>query len=282
MLWEEVFEEQSFNPVVFNVFTELMGKNRAEEMTSLWEKRLDEGPEDIKIHSVEEELKEMLVLEESGEYIPEMYKTTLALLSRSLKEVNKFAFNREGVYSSGLYMGLNILSREEEKDASAIIGYIEFVIKEWKGRSVFSDGAFLGYFFETIEEKIGLMENQQDRQILMKKKEEVLKEIETQILDKDHLLDGKDFKVFFDFFESPSFEEDYYVDKIIVNEDTCGNIAQILFKYFPRGGERLCRRLKNENFRMSILVKIIESVKKSDSPQVFLLLKEKYFIQIII
>jgi len=274
VLWDEVFEEHNFDPVVFGVFTELIGKDRSDDILPLWHKCLEERSEILKDPSIRKSLRDVLVIKEADYYIPKMYSATLAFLTKSLAEEDTLILNDDDIYRSGLYVALNIL--ESEKNVLRSVNFIDVVLKEWKKTSILSDGNFLKSFLEIVENKINVLDSVPVRKMLNDKKKEILAVIEEQILEKNYRFHEDDFAAFLRIMDTPSFNEHHYAQKIIENADTRAHTVKMFFKYFPRSFPLLCHLLKEHMSHMRLVTKVIESMEGVDSVQAFHFLKKLY------
>lgn len=270
-LWNEVFGSKSFNPVIFSVFDRLVEKDNKEEYLQEWDQKLKDHTELVNDPHLRERVKNMLVMEETNVYMPQMYRYTLTLLSSRIGVDLKMMLNKNALFRNYLFALLNLLSWEGH--CESIIPLCDELLKNTEEVSHVHQIELLRQFHQALSMKLVHLDDARIKEEIRQREGVLLTKIEEVIVEGTITIDEDTFEYFIGILERSQFSSDLYFKKIFGLHPRRQHVVRLFLKFFPHLNNAFLEQLKKESTNVGFLKEVIEALNKVDTRQVYSILK---------
>lgn len=253
-LWEEITENESFNPLSLNLFSTLVVFDRHKEIASALASKSSLTPAAIK-PSTKKRIKELFSSPDLQSASRVYQGIFLALLKDegAQKDV-RAALDYELLHVNYRLLILNLLAQENNEMRLNLIR--EKILEEWEAIVKEKDIEFLKNFLEIFRTK---KDNSSFANIFEPLRTRVSSFIEN-IIFQGVAVD--DFEYFIGMLSASSFKTGDYVRKIFEENVINQQIIRLFLAFFPKDGLFIfCDELKKRSLDMEFLKNIIESLR---------------------
>jgi len=129
VLWEEISTDDSFNPLSFQIFSQLAAKRDQESIADSFEKISQEQSPLSRSPRIRNKIRELLT-GSSGDVISETYQNTLSSILSDISYEGELTFDHNLLQENYRFMLLYLLSKEKETERA--IHILEDILDEWE------------------------------------------------------------------------------------------------------------------------------------------------------
>lgn len=254
-LWEEITENENFNPLSLNLFSALIDNDRHKEIASALASKSSLMDAAAIKPSTKKRIKELFSSPDLQSASKVYQRIFLALLKDggAQKDV-RAALDYELLHVNYRLLILNLLAQENNEMRLNLIR--EKILEEWEAIVKEKDIEFLKNFLELFRMK---KDNSSLTNIFEPIRMRVSNFIENIIFQGIPI---DDFEYFIGMLSASSFKIDDYVRKIFKENVINQQIVRLFLAFFPKDGLFIfCDELKKRSFDMEFLKNIIESLR---------------------
>ncbi len=272
VLWNEVFGNKNFNPVIFSVFDRLIERDQKSQYMDLWHDRIENAADMTVDPQLRDKVKNMLVLEETDSYMPPMYRKTLSLLSSRIGGDLRIMLNKNAVSRNYLFALLNLFWWEAHEPALNELA--DELFKALETLPAFQQMGFFKQVYQVVSDRLARIKDPQVKDNLAEKERELLVMVEKLILKGDFEIKQGDFDYFFSVSRQSQLDVQMYFERIFSESKSCTYILDLFLKFFPQMTDTLIDRLKEETSNIGLLEEVIEALGRTSQRQSYWLLKK--------
>lgn len=258
MLWEEISTNDNFDILSFKLFSQISGGEKEKDIASsllntvIKNKSLKEGSKAVKKI-------ENLLSTSDNQAISDVYRNTLSSLLKETSLDKGSSFDRELLRINYRFIILGLLDEEKNKQRLNLI--VETASKELEKVIAERDFEYLKYLSDIF--KIRKKEDPSLIGTFEGLETSVSKFIEDLVWEENA---PPDLEYFMDSLEKPSWDVNFYLNKIFVeNKATlCG--LKLFFRFFPTQPPLFYKNLKRAYSNIELLEKIIKILTVLKSP----------------
>lgn len=267
VLWESIVTDDRFDSYSFWLFSQLVEKERHEEVASSLTKNVDKTKINPRIGK---KIKELFSLPEKTS-ISEIYRHALLSLTQQGFLRHELSFERETLKSNFHFILLNLLAKEKNNQGLALIA--EHLLKQWDEIIVRQDIRYLKSLSEVLREK--RIDKSATPLSLKELDRHFFDFIENMVWEEKFF---KDFEYFIEGFEKSSLSADEYLKRIFFENRVNPYVLKLFFRFFPDRLGDFYDNLEKSHSDIELLAKIIQSLKLIDPALASGILKHIFFI----
>ena len=266
-LWEEITENENFNPLSLNLFSTLIDNDRHKEIASALASKSSLTDAALK-PSTKKRIKELFLSPDLQSASKVYQQIFLSLLKDGAAQKDIRATLDYGLLRVNYrLLILNLLAQEDNEIRLNLIR--EKILEEWEAIVKEKDVEFLKSFLEIFRMKKG---NSSFANIFEPVRIRVSNFIENIILQ-GMPIDNLEY--FMDILSASSFKIDDYVRKMFKENVINQQIVKLFLAFFPKDGLFIfCDELKKRSFDMEFLKNVIESLMLIEAAPSIEILKE--------
>jgi hypothetical protein len=255
-LLEEISISDSFDSFNFQLFSQLIDKERNKSVASSLSKKagniLRDNPRTRK--------KIMdFFSSRNSHFIPEIYRFALSSLLKSVTDEDNLSIDRTLLSKNYRLILLNLLTQEKSKDKLNII--LAKVLGEWDRIVGDKDSEYLINILETLE-KIK-KENPSLDSLIGDFHKRISSFVENTIMAGAVPVG---FEKLMDYLGETSFDFDLYINRIFKENIINPYMLRVLFKFFPKNLPFFYSNLEKKSYDFNFITKMVGALKEIDRP----------------
>ena len=269
MFWDGVMQDESFDILNLNLFSQLTAGERQNEIAS---SLLERAPSRESLRSNPSATKRIqnILSSSGGELVSEVYRNILTSLFKDISLEKGMSFDRDLLYTSYRYALLNLLSQEKNKKRLNMI--LEKLSGEWKVIEREKDPKFIKYLSQTLRQRI--KEEPNLASLFDELQRRISGFLESVIWEKET---DADLIELADNLEKSSQNADFYISRIFAEGKVNAIGIKLFFRFFPESLASFNKNLEKKKTDMEFLSKIVGALKEIDSALSIEILKNIYF-----
>ncbi len=256
LLSEEIFENENFDSLSFNLLCRLVENRDHEKIAVLTEKSLKSKT--IKDNAKIKKKIEGLFSLPDNPVISEVYRSTLNIFLKELTFEKNLVLDRDLMKTDYRFVLLNLLNIEEDKGQITLI--LERLSRVWEEIIHDSDLGYLKLFLEILSKKRG---GDNSFNTIFAGVDKLISNFVENIMWDDHA--PLEIEYFIDNLQLSSEGVDFYINKIFNENKLNYNILKFFLKFFPDSLFVFCSHLEKKHSDMDFIKNIIDNVSKIDS-----------------
>ena len=256
-LWEEILTNDDFDPVNFNIFSQLIEKDAETQVASSISLIYKENVS-INSHPQVKLKMEELLSSPNTNMISPVYRNTLNLLLRDLSFQDKITFDQNQLSKNYHFILLHLLDIETDKDQCLL--FLKKILNEGEKLSQQRDLEYLRILFSILNRKKDLLSSEPDYKKLIN--------IIAVFIEKS-ILSGE-LSLYFEYFitnmEKSCLDVNKYLDKIFTEGHISPYIFKAYFKFFKDYMLYFNINLEEYSSDVKFMEKFISNLKLVDDP----------------
>lgn len=258
VLWEELSTDDSFNPLNFQIFSQLAANKDQKGIADSFEKISREKRPLCHSSPVRKKIKELLT-GSSDAVISKFYQKTLASLLRDISLDGELTFDHNLLQGNYRYMLLYLLNKE--KEAKQTVHILKDILGEWESIVHDKDLEFIKCLISVLERKRSDLSYDP---IFMKVNMQVLYFVaEYEVLQEDI---PTDFGEVTNYLSETFLGIKPYLDKMFKEKKVSPGILQLFFQLYLESFFLFKKNLAKKTSDTDFLEEITKSLGKVDSP----------------
>ncbi len=269
-LWDAIATDDRFDSYSFQLFSQLVEKEKHEKIVSSLTKNVDKSKSLGINPKIGKKVRELFAVPEKT-FISEIYRRALFSLAQDDLNHKGFSFDKNSLQNNFRFILLNLLIEEKSNQGLTLI--VQHLLKQWDEIIAQQDTEYLKCLSEVLRNKKtaklsppGSLE-ELDRHFS--------NFIENMIWEEKI---PNDFEYFIDNLERSSLESDVYLQRIFWEDKVNSHILKLFFRFFPDKIQNFYDNLEKKHSDIELLAEIIDSLKVIDSPTTMQILKHIFFI----
>jgi hypothetical protein len=255
LLWDEVMTDDNFDSLSLSLFSHISGTETHKDIAASFLEKAKKNKEAFwKNPKAVKKTQQLLSTGDKKDtpspFISEVYKNTLSALLKDTYFDKSSAFDRNALHTNYLFVLLNLLEMEKEKES--IIFISDKITKELEGLTQEGDFNYLRNLLDIVRRK------KQEDPTLTDAFEGIDKGIynfaEEAIWDEKR---AKDLDYFIDNMEVSLRGENFYLEKIFNEEKFNPYVLKLFFKVFAGSAVLFYKSLSRKASEMEFLAKLI-------------------------
>lgn len=258
VLWEEISTDDSFNPLSFQIFSQLTAKRDQESIADSFEKVSQEQNPLSRSPRIRNKIRELLT-GSSGDVISETYQNTLSSILSDISYEGELTFDHNLLQENYRFMLLYLLRKEKETERA--IHILEDILDEWESIVNQKDVEFVKYLVAVL-----------DRQRSDLSYDPIFIKVNKQILyfvaDYHVFQEGfsSDFDELKNYLSGTFLGIKAYLDKIFKENKVGPVILQLFFQIYSESFYLFKKNLMKRSSGVNFLEEITKNLGKVDSP----------------
>jgi hypothetical protein len=269
-LWDAITTDDRFDSYSFQLFSQLVEKDKHEKIVSSLTKNVDKGKSLEIDPKIGKKIRELFSVTEKT-FISEIYRRALFSLAQDDFSRQGISFDRELLQNNFCFTLLNLLAEEKSNEGLTLIA--ENMLKLWDEIIARKNPEYLKGLWEVLRKK------EIYKLSTLKPLEELDKRlsnfIENMIWEEQV---PSDFEYLIGNLEESSFEPDVYLQKIFFEDRVNPHILKLFFRFFPDKIQNFYNNLENKRSDIDFFDKIIKSLKVIDYGPTMQILKHIFSI----
>ena len=258
VLWEEISTDDSFNPLSFQIFSQLAAKRDQESIADSFDKISQEQSALSRSPRIRKKIRELLT-GSSGDVISETYQNTLSSILSDISYEGELTFDHNLLQENYRFMLLYLLRKEKETERA--IHILEDILNEWESIVNQRD-------LEFVKSLVTVLDRQRSDlsydPIFMK----VNKQILYFIADYNVFQEGlpSDFDELKKYLSGTFLGIKAYLDKMFKENKVGPVILQLFFQIYSESFYLFKKNLMKRSSDINFLEEITKNLGKVDSP----------------
>ena len=258
VLWEEISTDDSFNPLSFQIFSQLTAKRDQESIADSFEKITQEQSPLSRSPRIRNKIRELLT-GSSGDVVSETYQNTLSSILSDISYEGELTFDHNLLQENYRFMLLYLLSKEKETERA--IHILEDILDEWESIVNQRDLEFVKYLVAVLDRQRSDLSYDP---IFMK----VNKQILYFVADYHVFQEGfsSDFDELKNYLSGTFLGIKAYLDKIFKENKVGPVILQLFFQIYSESFYLFKKNLMKRSSGVNFLEELTKNLGKVDSP----------------
>jgi predicted hydrocarbon binding protein len=264
LLYDEMVTDDDFDALGFSLFSKLTDGDRDNKISKTLSGLAQKDMFLSSMTAVKNKIKRLLSGTEST-FISENYRKSLGSLLEGITFEKKRTFDPAVLVKNYHALLLNLLDKETQKEA--MVDLLEIILKEWAKITEEKDYDYLKSLWCVLERKKSVLGSEPTAQ---KIGSELGRRVETDMLEG---MDLPVFDYFIDAFKAGTLDVNDYLRKIFTDHNISPYILRAFFKFHPDCMLYFYINLEQHAGKLKFLNRMIENLKKVDSPLSLMALK---------
>lgn len=268
MFWDGVLEDDAFDALNLNLFSQLVGEERQKEIVSTLMNRAPDKESLRNNPTAVKKIQDLLTLS-STQLVSDVYKNILSTLFKDISFEKGLSFDRNLLNINYRFILLNMLAQERHKKRLVLI--LERLAKTWDEIAKEKDFKYVKSLLEILEQR--KKENAGFISLCAELDEHISRFIESNVWEAEA---SSDFVDLVEKVEKSALGADFYLHKIFVEGKVNPYGLKLFFKFFPEKLDLFCKNLAEKRSDIEFQAKVVEAIGKIDSPNTLEILKRIY------
>lgn len=269
-LWDAIATDDRFDGYSFELFSQLVAKEKHERIASYLTKNVDKSKSLGINPRIRKRIRELFSVSEKT-FVSEIYRRALFSLAQDDFSRQGFSFDRKLLENNFRFVLLNLLA--EEKSSGGLTLIVERLLKQWDEIIAEQDLEYIKSLAEVLRKK--RTDKLSPSQPLEQMDKHFSNFIENMIWEKEI---PRDFEYFLDNLEESSLGPDVYLEGIFSENKINPHILKLFFKFFPDKIQNFYDNLEKRHSDIEFLANIINNLKLIDYGLTIQILKHIFSI----